>query len=255
MLLPSDLTLAQLALHVLGTALVMIPVISLVEYVLHRHVMHRQRLPKLAYKLLPGLYTQFHDHAVLHHGTYYKEFDYEPNAVGRTHNICINLVNTLRISLVLSPLIVPLALFVSLASALTVVGMTLLHNRLWSLVHMQMHVPDPRSWIAKTRYFKAIAIHHFMHHERSAKNYNVVVPLADFVLGRATSPAPSHVRELLRLGYIAPRHAATSARLADWRTRVSERRTAAERAAQVLGATDAPAAVGLTGLDLPLVAE
>jgi len=52
-----------------------------------------------------------------------------------------------------------------------------------------------------------------MHHRQTGKNYNVVLPFADFVLGRVAQRRPSDVRELLRLGHLSPRRAASVARI------------------------------------------
>jgi hypothetical protein len=75
-----------------------------------------------------------------------------------------------------------------------------------------MHIPKQaffRNWGA----FQFLARHHFMHHEQVDKNFNVVFPLADFVLGSVARPTLGNVREMMRLGYLAPRRPLSAAQL------------------------------------------
>jgi sterol desaturase/sphingolipid hydroxylase (fatty acid hydroxylase superfamily) len=126
-----------------------------------------------------------------------------------------------------SPVIIPLVLFVSLYSAATLVMVIVAHNLVWGAVHVQMHVPESNRWFRDTAYFRFIARHHFMHHQRMGKNYNVVLPLADFIMGAATKPRVSDVREMLRLGYLKPRTALGQRRLDLYRRKQEATRPAA----------------------------
>jgi hypothetical protein len=202
---PSSLT--TIVLHILLTTLGSALVITFGEHAIHRHTMHRKRFPRWVYRVNPDLSAQFHNHAVLHHGTYYRDFDHEPTAEGKYFNLRILPGDTLRVLIAFSPLTVVLAVFVSLYSAATFVLLVVAHNLLWSAVHVQMHVPSASCLFRDTAYFRFIARHHFMHHRRMGKNFNVVLPLADFVLGSATRPSLSDVREMMRLGYLTPRTA------------------------------------------------
>lgn len=232
------MSLATTLLHVLCTAVAAAFVISFAEFAIHRHLMHRQRLPAWVYKLLPDLRNQFKNHAVLHHGTYYREFDHEPDPAGKTFNIRILWGDSLRLIITFSPILVGLWFLVSQVSSLTFLAMILLHNLLWGVVHMQMHVPKENAWFAKTGYFRFISRHHFMHHRQTGKNYNVVLPFADFVLGRVAVRRPSDVRELLRLGHLSPRRDDSLARVRRMQAQHlaarahHEARVAAEKAAQ-----------------------
>jgi hypothetical protein len=202
---PNPGSLTVIVLHVLLTAIGSVFVITFGEYAIHRHLMHRKRFPKWVYRVNPDMNAQFHNHAVLHHGTYYQKFDYEPRDEGKYFNLRILPADTLRILALFAPIIIALALGISVVSAATFMLMIVVHNLLWSIVHVQMHVPEGNAWFRDTAYFRFIARHHFMHHERMGKNYNVVIPLADFIMGSATKPRLRDVREMLRLGYLKPR--------------------------------------------------
>lgn len=222
------MTITTGLLHILCTAIASTLFISFGEVVLHRHLMHRQQLWSWLYRVLPDLRAQFKNHAVMHHGRYYKEFDHEPDAAGKTFNVRILWGDSLRLVITFSPVMAALWFLVSWLSALTFLAMLVGHNLAWGVVHMQMHVPAADSWIGRTAYFRLISRHHFMHHQQTGKNYNVVVPLADFVIGRVARRKVSDVREMLRLGYLAPRHAASVGRVQQMREE-----TLAARAARI----------------------
>ncbi len=207
------MTLATILLHVLCTAVASAFFISFGEFAIHRHLMHRQRLPRWLYTVIPDLRAQFKNHAILHHGTFYKEFDHEPDPAGKTFNVRILWGDRMRLQLTFLPLTILLGFTISWAAALTFAGSVLIHNYVWGLVHMQMHVPQDNCWFAKTAYFRFISRHHFMHHQNTSKNYNVVLPFADFVLRRVKRPQPSDVRELLRLGHLSPLQPGSASRL------------------------------------------
>lgn len=58
--------------------------------------------------------------------------------------------------------------------------------------HWCMHVPGPR-WFQQTRVFRLVDQRHRLHHLEPMRNLNVVLPVADWILGtrisRATVPA------------------------------------------------------------------
>jgi hypothetical protein len=222
---PASLT--DIVLQVLLTAVGSTLVITFGEHAIHRHTMHRKRLPSWVYRVNPDMSAQFHNHAVLHHATYYKRFDYEPSAEGKNFNLRIPFTDTLRVLAGFAVVPIALAYFVSVLSAVTFVALVIAHNQLWGVVHVQMHIPEKERFFRNSAYFRFIARHHFMHHVRMGKNYNVVVPLADFVLGTATKPSIADVREMLRLGYLEPRSALGQRRLELYRQKHLATRPAA----------------------------
>src|SRR5207249_4910658 len=53
---------------------------------------------------------------------------------------------------------------------------------LYEYLHFCMHVPANRPF-ERTRFFKFVQTHHRLHHVHYMKNLNVVIPIADFILG------------------------------------------------------------------------
>jgi hypothetical protein len=58
---------------------------------------------------------------------------------------------------------------------------------LYEYLHFCMHVPKGRR-LENTAWFRWLDEHHHMHHKRHFENLNVVLPLADLVLGTLVFP-------------------------------------------------------------------
>ena len=142
---------------------------------------------------------------MLHHGTYYRVFDHEPSPEGKFFNLRILAPDISRLLLLFAPLCAALWVWLSPASALTLAAMVVAHCLVWNAAHVQMHVPERDAWFRHTAWFRMLGRHHFMHHKRSNGHYNVVLPLADYLLGTTVAARRSDVREMLRLGYLRPR--------------------------------------------------
>jgi hypothetical protein len=170
-------------------------VLSFVEFFVHRFLMHKRILPRLVYRCIPGFVTVFQNHAVLHHGRYYKVFNHEDDPHGRRTSIRLDLWIALlggglfwAATYPLDPVVGPV--FASVA---------LLHHLAWNCIHEEMHNPRPR-WFARTRFFRFFAHYHWMHHRYPGKNYNVVFPGADFVFGKHQKPSEADVAQMQAIG-------------------------------------------------------
>lgn len=189
-------------------------VLSVLEHVIHKRMMHTRGMPRFLYKVLPYLNWILEEHAVKHHGKYYKRFDFEPDPEGKEQNLVIGPVESCAMGLALSPLILLVALFVSPIAAGIFCVCGFLHNYTWGKIHRQMHIPEQNSFFRDWALFRLVARHHYMHHEYPMKNFNVVLPFADFLFGAVAKPRLRHVREMLRLGYLKPRSARAKVRVA-----------------------------------------
>ncbi len=185
--------------------------ISFMEYFMHSQIMHKKFLPAWVYRQWSYMQQIFEGHAIRHHGRWYREFDFEPHPEGRHDNIEITPTETVWLFLVASPVWVTLLPFSPLMSA-TFIVTGLVHISLWNLLHNQMHIPQPAffmNWSA----FRWLARNHYMHHQFTNRNYNIVFPLADYILGTKVEPRTKDMRELLRLGYLQPKSTRAKARL------------------------------------------
>ncbi len=204
-----DYLIAQLPTTALGWtahigigAVMTYVVISFVEHWIHKNMMHFKNLPNFAY-VLPVFDYLWNEHAVLHHGKYYKQFDYEPDEDGKHRNLTTSMGQQVQIGLVISPFILLVTAISPVVGVIFCLG-GLAHVVAWNTIHTQMHIPRD-VWWAKTTLFRRLAFHHFMHHRAAGNNMNVVCPFADFVLGTVATPRLGDVRETMRLGYVVPR--------------------------------------------------
>lgn len=204
-LLPLPTTLSGVLFEIAVAIPVSYALVSCLEHAIHKRMMHTKGMPRFVYGILPYLNWILDEHAVRHHGKYYKRFDYEPDPEGKEQNIIIGPVETLAMGMACMPAILPVALFVSPIGAVIFCLTGLAHNYTWGKIHRQMHVPEQNSWFRNNAVYLFLARHHFLHHEFPMKNFNVVMPLADYVFGSVAKPRRAHVKEMLRLGYLKPK--------------------------------------------------
>lgn len=141
---------------------------SFAEWFVHRVGMHTERLSKWA----------FRRHAIQHHSQ-------------RRSLKTFYAVDVYRI---LDSSAIPLlwlvhfpvywavgALFNLWAAAGTALG-ALLYVSFYEVLHFHIHTPRGH-WFQRTRLFHFYCEYHRVHHHRARWNYNVVLPIADYVLG------------------------------------------------------------------------
>lgn len=184
---PSLITLASAS--VAATIL-----ISFVEHLLHRVLMHRRTAARFAGRFLPVLEEAFCAHTIQHHGRWYKAFDHEPDPAGRWENIRAGWAGTAAGLVLVCPLLVLLGMiwpwpqFGGVFASAVIVG-AVLHNRAWDALHIAMHMPERRPRWLRTgptgAIFGLLAKHHYLHHESPGRNFNLVLPIADYLLGTA----------------------------------------------------------------------
>jgi Fatty acid hydroxylase len=168
---------------------------SFIEYFVHRYVMHKRTLPRWLYRVVPGMWSVFENHAVLHHGRYYKVFNHEDDPKGRTISIRLDLwiavVGGVLVGLALLPL--------SIVAGPVFLTVILLHHLAWNLIHEEMHNPRPR-WFRRLPFYKFLARYHWMHHKYPGKNYNVILPGADFLFGKHVKPTAADRAQMHAIG-------------------------------------------------------
>ena len=136
----------------------------------------------------------FEAHALVHHRHYSEIFSDEPVPVGEDKEI--------RLTVSKAPLkALPFAAVIALASwegAVIFVAAMYFHHWSWNKIHLEMHKPEQRVFSTWAVY-KFLARYHWLHHKYRDKNFNVVLPFADYVLGtnaRASSVDLECMRQL-----------------------------------------------------------
>lgn len=196
-------------------------ILSFVEHQIHKRIMHKQKPFKWLDRIFDPKYI-FEAHAVRHHSIWYRQFDFEPDPEGRYDNIELRLEDMMKIFLFLIPLNF-LFFIISPVAGLIFPVMAFMYQYFQNKIHSQIHLPK-QTFFYEWKIFRWLAIHHYIHHQYTNKNYNVVLPVADYILGTKTKPRTKHIRELLRLGYIKPRRAVTEVRLQKLRQAIAVQR-------------------------------
>jgi hypothetical protein len=130
-------------------------------------------------------------HAVEHHTQYRKSFHDEPLPPGEDRGIRLNLweglVESLPLSLALWGLSAITGYSTFLVGACVWPMVVALHHTIWNQIHLEMHKPEGRffkNWAA----YKFVARHHFLHHRYPDKNFNVALPVGDYIFGTVARP-------------------------------------------------------------------
>jgi len=177
-------------------------VFSLVEWMVHRHLMHRRPLPAWCYRLAYFRAT-YENHAVLHHRRYYAIYDHEPDPAGRELNLRFTLSDLLLTNLGFAPLYA-LAAAWSWSAALGIAAMLLSYMFLWNALHTEMHIPSNR-WPFRNGAFRTLNRRHFLHHRHPSQNLNVVFPIWDRLLGTEAAATAAEREDMRAYGLFGDR--------------------------------------------------
>ncbi len=148
---------------------------SFVEHQVHRKLMHRKNFLS---ERTASFKRIFEAHALVHHKHYSDIFSDEPVARGEDKEIRLT-VRKAPIKAI--PFAAPIAL-VSWEGAASFVAVMTFHHWTWNKIHLEMHKPEQRAFSTWPIY-RLLARYHCLHHKHGNKNFNVVFPLADYVLG------------------------------------------------------------------------
>ena len=195
-----------------GLACIPIAVVqaSLFEWAFHRYWLHRPWLPK----------DCFTSHTLVHHqlckfDDTFQVHDHEQEEAlsfawwGGPVLITINVIPWVLIAWGFSAAgIMPFNLLMPGAVA----AVFLLYYIGYEGLHYLMHKPSI-GWIERSRYFKFIERHHRIHHYRMDKNLNVLLPVADFLLGSLVLESPKPVGTPEGARKLARRHSQYGKRL------------------------------------------
>lgn len=164
---------------------------SFIEHQIHRRLMHRKSF--LSRRLLP-FNKMFEHHAILHHSQYSKVFRDRPGAPGDDRHLRLSVREGFLEAL---PIAALLAAF-SLEAAIILEIVVCSHHFIWGRIHVEMHKPE-RRFFSDWAVYKCLARHHYLHHKHPDKNFNVVLPFADYVLGTNIRASHSDLNEMSRL--------------------------------------------------------
>lgn len=161
-------------LQIVGWFVFSCVLMSFIEHQVHSRLMHKRTV---------SFKRAFEAHALVHHTHYSKIFSDEPVAPGEDKEI--------RLTVHKAPIkAIPFAALIALVSwqgAVVFVATVCMHHWVWNKIHLEMHKPEQRLF-SQWPIYKFLARYHWLHHRYQDKNFNVVFPLADYVLGTSVQP-------------------------------------------------------------------
>ena len=184
----------QYTIQPLAWFVVLAVLMSFIEHQIHRTLMHRKNILS---GRLPAFKKVFEHHAILHHRHYHKIFNDEPVPHGQDRHLRLSMKEGFLEALPISVLMTT----ISWQGAMTFLIVVCLHHFIWNQIHMEMHKPEKRFFSHWSTY-KFLARYHYLHHRYPNKNFNVVLPLADYVLGTNIRASKSDLEEMYRLRFL-----------------------------------------------------
>lgn len=160
-----------------------IPYASFFEWLLHRFVMHKA-VGKFDYA--------FRAHALIHHKHFKADHTY--HLVQEEHKATIPMAwwnGPVLVFMCVTPFLITSVILGNWAIAIGAFISFSCYYGAYEYIHWCMHLPKKRqlemSWI-----FRRLNGHHLLHHRYMQKNFNVVFPLADLLLGTLMLRSPVH---------------------------------------------------------------
>jgi len=147
---------------------------SFIEWSIHKYVMHKELWP---------LSKEYRNHTLQHHGRFYQTFNYEEDEVGRQFGLKLSILwNLIAASpiLIIMYLICPLFCYIF-------IGVVIFHHLTWNVIHDEMH-NETYGFIKYMPGYKFLEWHHYLHHRHVNKNFNIVFPIFDYVMGTVAKP-------------------------------------------------------------------
>ncbi len=160
-----------------GTFLLCFSYVSFFEWLLHKYLMHT---PLLGYS--------FHAHALTHHGLFRADRSYHLQREEDEPKVTFAWWNAPGMLLLHMPLLLGLGALGGGAAYWGGAAGLVSYYALYEYLHWCMHVPHER-WLEETRVFRFLKAHHYLHHRFAFRNLNVVMPLADWLLGTLVLPS------------------------------------------------------------------
>jgi len=146
---------------------------SFFEWFAHRYVMHQRRF------LLGFVY---HGHAHVHHGTYRGDRSFEADGPVRLSDVTLRWFSFPAILLIHFPVMFLFQSATGLATVYGGIAAVIVYYAAFEYTHYLMHVPSGHP-IEGARWFRFLREHHRLHHTYKKRNFNVLFPLADLLLG------------------------------------------------------------------------
>ena len=163
-----------------------ITVASFFEWILHRFFMHKPTF---------GFRYPFERHALIHHHIFKADHTYHAVDIKDAKKIPMAWWNgPVLVALCLSPLLIASIIFRKWGLVAGGGLACTLYFAAYEYLHWCMHLPKRRH-VERSGIFFRLNGHHLLHHRYMHKNFNVVCPLADLLLGTLMLRAKVHFHQ------------------------------------------------------------
>lgn len=180
----------MIILEIVGWFIASCVLMSFIEHQIHSRLMHKRSVERFK--------KTFVAHAITHHTDHYgKVFVDQPVPPGEDTEIRLRVHKAAIKGLPVILLIAPFSLVGAAVFAFTIT----LHHWIWNQIHLEMHKPERRIF-SQWPVYKFLARYHFLHHRYPNKNFNVVFPLFDYVLGTTAHATAADKEQMALLGFL-----------------------------------------------------
>jgi hypothetical protein len=145
---------------------------SFFEWYWHKYWMHQPRFPREA----------FRGHTIVHHGLYRGDESFYLDDGDHPEHILLKPYALPGIVLAHLPLIWAIDRYLAPHTAIGALVAMVAYFVIYEYMHWNMHVPRGR-FVERFRWFQFLRTHHKLHHRYYQKNFCVLFPLADWMLG------------------------------------------------------------------------
>ena len=180
---------SNLVCLIIFIVIITIPYSSIMEWLLHKYVMHRPVKIWTPWRTYKFLYP-FEAHAMVHHTIFKSDDSYHLKEDKHKFTIPMAWWNGPVLATLGSTPFVLLSLFVGtwvveITAWITIFG----YYCTYEYIHWCMHLPKKRT-VEETDLFCGRNGHHLLHHRYMDRNFNVVLPIADWLFGTLINRAP-----------------------------------------------------------------
>jgi hypothetical protein len=165
---------------------------SFFEWYWHKYWMHQPRFPREA----------FRGHTIVHHGLYKGDESFYLDEGDHPEHILLKPYALPGIVAVHLPLIWAIDKFLVSHTAIGAIIAIISYFVIYEYMHWNMHVPRGH-FVERFRWFQFLRTHHKLHHRYYQKNFCVLFPLADWMLGSLVTEASLEKRRTEREAAIA----------------------------------------------------
>ena len=145
---------------------------SFFEWYWHKYWMHQPRFPKQAFK----------GHTLTHHVLYKGGDDFFVPEHKHADHVLLKPYALPGLILSHLPIMLLIDRYLVHHTAIGALTATLLYFVTYEYMHWNMHVPRDH-WVERFGWFQFLRQHHHLHHRYMQKNFCVLFPLADWVMG------------------------------------------------------------------------